>query len=135
MGDGEHTPAPGLICPVCFTIRAWKRGVEGWDSQWNWVLPGTEFAPVTDVVDASQERNDALEAIGDLRSLLATAEGDKAAFLDVIAERTIERDAALARVAELERLVQMRLCRHGFSDDGTCDANWNEPHLSKPVTS
>lgn len=37
----EHSEASGatpggVICPTCFVIRAWQKGIEGWDAQWWW---------------------------------------------------------------------------------------------------
>ena len=51
MGDGRRDP-PGTICPVCFTIRAWAKGIEG---QWFWSNGPCEFVPLDDLIQARDE--------------------------------------------------------------------------------
>lgn len=52
MGD----VSAGVVCPVCFTIRAWKAGIDGWDRQW-WWLPSPDFlaVPNADFIRAMDE--------------------------------------------------------------------------------
>jgi hypothetical protein len=79
MGDGERMPG-GVICPVCFAIRAWKKGLP--KERWYWAVLPMELIPVQDLLDAYAQRNEEID-------LRVAAEGER----DRLREALVRADA------------------------------------------
>jgi hypothetical protein len=95
MGDGERAPG-GLICPVCFTIRAWRKAVEGWDGQWWWTPhdPGVYTVPLDDFIYQGEHLHAAEADIERVRKVYRRLFGD--AVADAASPATNEGSAVQA---------------------------------------
>jgi len=72
-GKDPHDPG-GVICPVCFVIRAWKKELPEFASWWTWTPIPTGFLPEGDFHWAIDRRDEALEERDALASRLSAAE-------------------------------------------------------------
>jgi|ERR1039458_519599 hypothetical protein len=59
-GEFDHHDPPGLICPVCFVIRAWKKDLPEFRAWWTWTPIPPDFLPRGDFDWAIARRNEVL---------------------------------------------------------------------------